>query len=109
LTKAEVTGAAQVNLQPAEHLLFCKQFSKMCPSAFSVFGPPGPGGGRGDQACTKTFFPSGDVHAKFHQERFGAGVWISISPSHTNRQRNIQVYKNGHTDVCLLVGAGLMH
>jgi len=28
---AEVPCAARVNLQPAEHLLFCKQFSKMCP------------------------------------------------------------------------------
>jgi len=28
---AEVPGAARVNLQPAEHLLFCEQFSKMCP------------------------------------------------------------------------------
>jgi len=36
---AEVPGAAQVNLQPAEHLLFLKQFPKMCPSAFRVSGP----------------------------------------------------------------------
>jgi len=41
---AEVPGAAWINLQPAEHLLFCKQFSKLCPSALSVLGPPGPGG-----------------------------------------------------------------
>jgi len=27
---AEVPGAAWVNLRPAEHLLYCKQFSKIC-------------------------------------------------------------------------------
>jgi len=36
LQLAGVPGAAWINLQPADHLLFCKQFSKMCPSAFSV-------------------------------------------------------------------------
>jgi len=36
---AEVPGAAQVNLQPAEHFFLCKQFSKMCPSAFSILCP----------------------------------------------------------------------
>jgi len=33
LRLAEVPGTARVNLQPAEPLLFCKQFSKMCSSA----------------------------------------------------------------------------
>jgi len=38
---AKVPGADWVNLQPAEHLLFCQQFSKMFPSTFSVLGLPG--------------------------------------------------------------------
>jgi len=41
---AEEPGAAWVNLQTAEHFLFCKQFSKMYPSAFRVSGLPGTGG-----------------------------------------------------------------
>jgi len=49
LKLAETPSAAQVNLQLAKHLLFGKQFSKMCSSAFRVSGPPGPdeGGGGG--------------------------------------------------------------
>jgi len=39
---AEVPGAARVYLPPAKHLLICKQFSKMCPSAFSVLSLPDP-------------------------------------------------------------------
>jgi len=33
-----------LSLQPAKHILFYKDFSKMSPSAFSILGPPGPGG-----------------------------------------------------------------
>jgi len=44
LQLAEVPSAARVNLQAAEHLLFYKECSKMSPSAFSILGPPGPGG-----------------------------------------------------------------
>jgi len=43
-TLAEVPGAARVNLQAAEHLLFYKEFSKMSPSAFSILGPARPRG-----------------------------------------------------------------
>jgi len=39
LRLAELPWAARVNLQPAEHLLFCKQFSKTCPSAYRVQAP----------------------------------------------------------------------
>jgi len=38
---AEVPGTARVNLQPAEHILFKKEFSKMSSSAFSIFGHGG--------------------------------------------------------------------
>jgi len=76
---AEVPGAAQVDLQPAVHLLFCIQFSKMSPSAFSVIGPPGPGG-RG---------PGSKLHQNLPCQDSDAGVWISISPPHTNKQTNI--------------------
>jgi len=34
-----------LSLQPAEHILFYKEFPKMSSSAFSILGPPGPGGG----------------------------------------------------------------
>jgi len=54
VTLSEVPGAAWDNLQPAYHLLFCKQCSKMCPSAFRVSGPQAEGGGGGDQNCTKS-------------------------------------------------------
>jgi len=42
-------------LQPAEHILFYKEFSKMSPSAFSILRPPGPGGRGWGQTWTKTF------------------------------------------------------
>jgi len=68
---AEVPSAARVNLQPAEHHWFCKQFSKMCPSAFRVSVPQGPdgGGGRGQGSNLHQNLPwtGGDVCAKFHQ------------------------------------------
>jgi len=38
-------SAARVHLQPAEHILFYKEFSKMSPSAFSILGPPQAQGG----------------------------------------------------------------
>jgi len=39
----EVFGAARVNLQAAEHLLFYRECSKMSPSAFSILGPQAQG------------------------------------------------------------------
>jgi len=77
LTKlAEVPGAARVNMQPAEHLY---------PSGFRVSGPPGPGVGEGvGQTCIKTFL--GQVGMCMQNFiKISAGVWISISPPHTNR------------------------
>jgi len=43
----EVPSASRFNLQPAEHLLFCKHFSKIFHSAFSILGPQVQGGGAG--------------------------------------------------------------
>jgi len=80
-----------VNLQPAEHLLFRKQFSKMFSSAFRVLDPPGPdpGGGGGDQTCAKNFLGQVEMFVR-NFIKIGAGVWISISPPHTNRQTDKQ-------------------
>jgi len=58
----------------------------MCPSGFRVSGPPGPGvDGGGGQTFTKTF-----VMYVQNFIKIGAGVWISITPSHTNRQTDKQ-------------------
>jgi len=67
---AEVPGAARVNLQPVEHLLFCNQFTNMCPSAFSILGPPGPRG-RGWWSNLHQNLPwtGGDMLVKFHHDR----------------------------------------
>jgi len=86
LLLAEVPGADKVNLQPAEYLLFCEQFSKMCSSAFRVSGSDG-GGGRG-QTCTKTLFGTGrDVWKRLVQV-FGFPLALHI-PTGTDRQKNI--------------------
>jgi len=68
--EAEVPGAARVNLQLAELLLFCKQFSKMCPSAFRVSGPQSQGWSRGPRLKLHQNLPwtGGDVHAKYYQD-----------------------------------------
>jgi len=56
-------------LQLAEHPLLCKQFSKMFPSAFSVLGPPGPGGrGQGSNLHQNLPWTGGDVGAKFYPD-----------------------------------------
>jgi len=83
---AEVPGAASVNLQPAEHIFFYKEFSKMSPSAFSILGPPGPEG-RG-QTWTKTFLGQVGMCVQ-NIIKISAGVWISVKPPHTNRPTNI--------------------
>jgi len=89
---AEVPGSARVNLQLDEHLLFCKQFSKMWRSAYRGLGPPGPGGCWG-QPCTKTFL--GQVGMCLQNFiNISAGVWLSISPTHTNRHTDIR------TNIC---------
>jgi len=80
---AEVPDAARVNLQPAEHL------KNVSLSAFKVSSPPGPGGeGAGLNLDQNLPWTGGDARGKFHQ--IGAGVWISISPPHTNRLTNKQ-------------------
>jgi len=68
---AEVPGAARVNYQPAERILFCKQFSKMCPSTLSILAPPGPGEGgrRGSNLHQNLPWTDGDVPAKFYPDR----------------------------------------
>jgi len=89
---AEVPRAARVDLQPAEHLPFCKEFSKMFPSAFSVLGPQVQGGGGGGQTCTKTFL--GQVGMCIENFiKISAGVCISVSPPHTNRLTNKHLYR----------------
>jgi len=88
LVLAEVPGAARVNLQSAEHLLFCKQFSKMRSSAFRVSGSPGPDREGGGQTCTKTFLGQVGMCVQ-NFIKIGAGAWIYISPPHTNRQTGI--------------------
>jgi len=63
----------------------------MSPSAFSILGPPGPGGeGAGVKSGPK---PSLDRWVGMCVQNFikiGAKVWISISPPHTNRRTNRQ-------------------
>jgi len=65
----------------------------MCPSAFSILGPlgPGGGGGGGGQIRTKTFL--GEVGMCVENFiKIGAGVLIIVSPPHTNRQTNKHLY-----------------
>jgi len=66
---AEVPGTARVNLQPAEHLLFCKQFSNMCPSAFRVSGTQVYGlKGLGSKLHQSLPWTGRDVRTKFYQD-----------------------------------------
>jgi len=57
----------------------------MSPSAFSILGPQG--GGGGGQTWTKIFLGQVGMCVQ-NFIKLGAGVWISISPPHTNRQTN---------------------
>jgi len=59
-----------------EHLLFCKQYPKMCPSAYRVSGSPGLGRGR----------EVGDVLAKID-----AGFGFLLSP-HRPQRCNMHLY-----------------
>jgi len=70
--------------------LICNLLSilKMCPSAFRVSSPPGPGWRGLGQTCTKTFLGQVGMCVQ-NFIKIGAGVWISISPPHTNTQTNI--------------------
>jgi len=86
---AKVPGT-RVTLQPAEHLLFFKQFSKMCPSAYRVSCPPGPDGGGGrDKTFTKTFLVQlGICVQNFIKIRAGFGFPVARQIP-TDRQTNI--------------------
>jgi len=61
----------------------------MCPSAFSVLGPQAQGGGGMGQTCSKTLLGQVRMSAQ-NFIKISAGVWISISPPHTNRQTDKQ-------------------
>jgi len=74
---------------PALPRLICNLLSilKMCPSAFGILSPQAQGGvGRGQTflgqvgMCVENFI------------QIGAGVWIFISPPHTNRQTHKYLY-----------------
>jgi len=87
LQQAEVPGAAWVSLQPAKHLLFCKQFSKMCPSALSILGLPGPSQAQGwvgrGQTCTiKTFLIQTRVCVQNFIKVQGRGLDFHYFPTH---------------------------
>jgi len=58
---------ARVNLQPAQHILFRKQFSKMCHTAFSVSGHPRPRG-LGSKLHQNVPQTGGDGCVKFYQD-----------------------------------------
>jgi len=63
----------------------------MYPSAFRVSSPQAHGEGGGGQTCTKAFL--GQVGMCMQNFiLIGAGVWISISPLHTNIQTNKDLY-----------------
>jgi len=49
----------------------------MCPSAFSILGPPGPGEEEGVQTCTKTFLGQVGICVQ-NFIKIGAGVWNYI-------------------------------
>jgi len=57
-------------MEPAKHLLFCKQVSKMSASDLNILGPPGPGReGAGSNLCKNLPWTGGDVCAKFPEVR----------------------------------------
>jgi len=68
----------------------------MCPSAFRIPGLPGPGGW--DQTCTKTFLGQVGMWVE-NFIKISAGVWISISPAHTNRQTDRQTDRLKQTNI----------
>jgi len=86
---AEVSGAARINLQPAEQLLFCKHFSKMCPSALRVSDLPGSGGrGSWGQNCTKIFVRQVGMWVQ-NFIKINVGVWISIRRPHIPTDKHL--------------------
>jgi len=62
----------------------------MCPSAFRVSSPPGPGG-EGAGSNLHQNLP-GTGGGEENLIKIGAGVWISVSPPHTNRQTDKHLY-----------------
>jgi len=88
---ADVPGAAWVYMQPAEHLLFCKQFSKMCLQLLEFQGPmPKEVRVPGSKLHQNLPWTGGDVRAKLF--KIHAGIWISISPAHTSRQTSVHPF-----------------
>jgi len=80
LQLAEGPGTARVNMQPAEHLYL---------SGFRVSGPQVQGSEGEGQTCIKTFLGQVGMNVQ-NFVKVDAGVWIFISPPHTNRQTNKQ-------------------
>jgi len=76
---------------PALPRLICNLLSilKMCPSAFRVSSPLGPGEqGRGSNLHQNLPWTGGLQNFI----KIAAGVWISITPPHTNRRTNKHLY-----------------
>jgi len=72
-------------LQSAEHLLFCKQFSIMCPSASRVSGPRSPlrtrgMRGRGSNLCQNLPWTGGGVNSI----QFKSFIWAHYHQSIQN-------------------------
>jgi len=86
---AEVPGASLANLQPAEHLLFCKQFSKTCPSAFRDSEPL-----RSEGAGVKTA-------PKSSLDRCGCSCKISRSLQGFGFPKALHIPTDKETYVCL--------
>jgi len=66
------------------NLLFCKKY--ICPSAYRVSSPLGPGRGGGlGQTCTKTFLGQVGICVQ-NFIKIGAGVWISMNKKDARRK-----------------------
>jgi len=77
---------------------FVSSFKKCFLQLKGFKAPPGPGrGGVRGQTCTKTFL--GQVGMCLQNFiKVSVLVWISISPPHTNRQRNVHLYAHLYID-----------
>jgi len=74
----------------------------MCPSAFSILGPQARGDEvGGGQTCTKTFLGQVGICVQ-NFIMIDAGIWISMSPPHTNRQTNKHLYTHFYIITYLL-------
>jgi len=75
-----------LSLQPSDYLLSCKHFSEKFP-----FQAPSPRGRGQVQNCTKTLLGQVGVCVQ-NFIKIGAGLWITISHPHTNRQTNKHLF-----------------